>query len=667
MNEEEKTLVFELANDDENTNKEVNKDNLPEDNNKKVKKSFKEKWQSFSKKKKIIIITIIILTIIIIGVTAFLLLKKDKPVAKKVEEITLENQNYRYQNGTLYFYDKDKNEVGTYECKNKEEQQCFLAYYTNDLTLDNTKYIYDNEQVVSFQTPIIANKYVFIYDNKEEKDAVIKLYNFKEQKEEGIYTEVKKAKDEYNFILKDTNGLYGVLTLKDKNNTLVKFKYDYLGYYDAIKDNYYIASLNSKYFIINSDEKVLSSELKNKIVGFNKEYLKVFNDSKYEVFDYQGNKQINETYDYIAFAEKYIVAITGGNLFILDSQGNKLNVEGLKLNNHYYNRTYIYDDNNKLLKIENSFEVTIEGNNIIIDIILDEDNKETHTINALEAIINSKSEYISYIDGKLYFYGDFEKKNKIGSYNCKNKNSIVSEDSELSSCYLAKQVDNNYMPIINNRYVFINDTLDSSKQAIILYDLKDNKTLSNYLEIEAILPDENRFITTDSLNVIALSSKKNKYGMIVIGKDSVKSILEFSNNGISVLNGYYSVNKSSGTYQIYDKKGNSLTSEFANEIISYDDILNVVMVTIKDKYKLYSSNGKELTNKNYERIDCYQHYFVTIDAKKLDVHDYSGNAIVTNIELYTDDYNNAYSIDDDKITIYNGNAVANEVPFNEEG
>ncbi len=659
MDEKETTLVFEMEEDSSKEKKESKKET-------KKKKSLKEKWQGFSKKKKILIIVCLFLIIAIIGIVVFFLLKKDVPVNNEIEEVILENQNYRYQEGTLYFYDKEKNEVGTYECKNKDEEKCYLAYYTNDLDIDNTKYIYEDEQSVLFQTPIVANKYVFVYDNKETKDEVIRLYNFKEQKEMGIYTAVKKGGDDYTFILKDSNGLYGVLSLKDESKDLVKFKYDYLGYYDAIKDSYFIASLNNKYFIINSDDKKLSSDFNNRIVGFNKEFVKVLKDSKYEVYDYKGGKRVNASYDYITFADKYIIAIKNNDLYILDGQGNNLNVDGLKLNNNYYNKTYFYDNDNKLLRIENSFEVSVDGNDINIDIYTGEE-KETHIINALEALVNSKSEYISYIDGKLYFYSDLEKKNKIGSYSCKNKNEITSEESELSSCYLAKLIDGMYMPIINNRYAFINDTLDSSKQSISLYDLKDNKTLSNYLEIDALLPSDSRFIIANSLNVIALSAKKNKYGMIIVGSESVKSAIEFTNNEIKSLNGFYSVNKSSGTYQVYDKEGNSLTSEFANEIVSYDPNLKTVMTINNEKYRLYNSTGKELTNKAYERIDCYQNYIVALDAKKLDIIDYNGNIIANDIELYTDDYNNAYSIDSDKVLIYNGNLVANEVSLNKEG
>ena len=368
MDEEETTLVFDIPDDEETKEISVEEETKTKEEPADKKKKEKKEKKKLTKKKKALIIIGIIFVLSLIGIVVYFALKKDVPVDNKTEEVTLENQNYRYQDGTLYFYDKDKNEIGTYECNNKDEEKCYLAYYTNDLDLDNTKYVYEDEQPVSFQTPIVSNKYVFVYDNKEATDNVIRLYDFKEQKEISIFTEVKKGGDDYTFILKDSNSLYGVLSLKDEMKNTIKYKYDYLGYYDAIKDSYFIAYKNDKYFIINKEDTEVSKKFNSRIVGFTKDLIKVKINNKYEVYDFNGNKKLNTSYDFITFADKYIVAIKGDNLFLLDAVGNSLNIEGLKLNNKYYNRTYIYDENNKLLKIMNSFEITVDDKNINIDI-----------------------------------------------------------------------------------------------------------------------------------------------------------------------------------------------------------------------------------------------------------------------------------------------------------
>ena len=95
---------------------------------KKEKKSIKEKWNNLTKKQKILTISIIILVlIVIIALILVLILKKDKnkPVDKPDEPekpvVIVEEENYTYKDGNLLLLDKNKEELGTYECKNKDE------------------------------------------------------------------------------------------------------------------------------------------------------------------------------------------------------------------------------------------------------------------------------------------------------------------------------------------------------------------------------------------------------------------------------------------------------------------------------------------------------------------------------------------------------------------
>ena len=99
--------------------------------------------------------------------------------------------------------------------------------------------------------------------------------------------------------------------------------------------------------------------------------------------------------------------------------------------------------------------------------------------------------------------------------------------------------------------------------------------------------------------------------------------------------------------------------------MSYNDALDEVMTASKNnKYTLYTAKGVKLTNKSYDRIDIYQKYIVGLNGKTLDVLNHQGKEYCntcTNISIYTTDYNEAYSIDDYKVTIYNGNAIVSEV------
>ena len=353
MKEEETTEIFDIEDGKELQPNEDTKDvtENKKDLEKKNKKSLGQKFKDMPKKKKIIIVGVLLLVIAIIAVLVYFILRKDKVSDNKVEETAVENQNYRYQNGTLYFYDKDKNEIGTYECKNKSEDKCYLAYYSIDPDVDNTRYVYEDGTDVLFQTPIVSNKYVFVYDNSDEKDEVIRLYDFKEQKQEAIYQEVKKANDDYTFILKDSAGKYGIINLKDGNKGLVDFKYDYLGYYDDSKVDSFIAYSNDKYIIIDGNNNEKSSPIKEKIAGYNPNFIKVKDNSKYYVYNYDGVRKISSSYDYVSFLNEYILVVKNNMLYLLDKDGNNLNIDGLKLYNDSYRRTYLYDQNKKLLNI----------------------------------------------------------------------------------------------------------------------------------------------------------------------------------------------------------------------------------------------------------------------------------------------------------------------------
>lgn len=681
--EDEDTKIFELIEQKEEKmdSKQENENNSKK--GKKKKSTLKERWNKFTKKQRVVIILLIILLVVTLAVGAiFLLQENDEVEVKEPEEpkIVIENKSYRYEDGSLILLNKNEQEIGKYECKNKETKKCFVAYNSNEDDLDETKYTYENGELISTQTPIVNDTYVFIYDNKSEKDSVIHLYNVKDESIEETYRLVKKAiNDESFFIVANTEGKYGLIQLTEEGIIqVIKFNYEYLGVVDKSVqqlDNI-IAKSNEKYYLIDKDEKQISKPIKEAIVGYNNNYIKVKNiEGNYSVYDYNGNKILENTYEYIYLLDKYFGVVKDKLLYMIDENENTLNVDGIKLPNNKYNKTYIYDENDKMLEIINAVDITLEENNIIIT-LTEEDKEKIHTINVIESTINNKLAYISYIDGKLYFYSDEEKKTLIGSYPCKNKNDIIDENSSLQNCYLAKESsyseneinekeDNlGYLPIINNRYVFINDVLDTTKQSIILYDIVDKKTKSTYLSVDAGIYSNASSLTfydTDNLNVIAVSAKKGKYGMISITKDDVTSFLEFSNNKIEKIGDYYLVNKASGTYALLDSTKNFITKEYSYKIEKY--FKNYVKVVDNNKYRLFNFEGDEITNDAYDYIAMYNDNYATIKDNKLTVYNYNKEILIKDLEIKIADYNNAYSIDNAGVTIYNADKTFEKFNF----
>lgn len=676
---DEDTKVFEIV----ETTKE---ENLNNDEIKKSKTSLKERWNSFSKKQKILIIALIILVVTLLIVAIIFLLKGNQEEEIKTKEeasIIIQNNNYRYEDGSLILLSENEEEIGRYECRNKDVEKCFVAYNSNEDDLDETKYIYEDGKTVSTQTPIINNKYVFIYDNNSNQDNVVILYDLLENKTVETYRLVKKAfNSDLYFIVANKEGKYGLIKIAEEGIAqVIKFNYDYLAIADkSVQDlGNVIAKSNDKYFIIDQNEKQLSKPVKEKIVGFNKNYIKVKNDDNlYTTYDYQGNKLLTNTYQYIYLSENYMGVVEDNKLFFIDNKENYLNIDGIKLPNSNYNKTYIYDKDDKMLEISNAAEISLEEKNIVVK-INENDNEIVHNINILESIVNNKYSYISYIDGKLYFYSDEAKKTLIGSYPCKNKNNIVDENSTLDNCYLAKESsyqDNEmnakqenlgYLPVINNRFVFINDTLNKESSSIVLYDLLENKTKSNYLSVDAGIYNNNSslsFYDTENLNIIAVSAKKNKYGMINITKDNVTSFIEFTNNKIERMGNYYLVNKSSGTYSLIDNTQKYVTGDYSYKIVRY--FKNYVKVLDNNKYRVFDFEEHIITTDAYDYIAMYEDNYAAIKDNKISVIKYNGEVLIKDVDLKMTDYENAYSVDSAGITIYNIDKTFEKIAFNNE-
>ena len=140
----------------------------------KKKKSLKDKIKDLSKKQKITLIVIgILVLLMIIGIVLFFVLNKDEEEIKPQEVVIVEKDNYRYENGKLIFLDSNEEEIGSYECADKDLEKCYVAKINleND-TFDRVKSVYENGEELEKNSKIYYDNYVFVYD--EEK---ITLYS----------------------------------------------------------------------------------------------------------------------------------------------------------------------------------------------------------------------------------------------------------------------------------------------------------------------------------------------------------------------------------------------------------------------------------------------------------------------------------------------------------
>lgn len=667
--------IVEIDENEEITNTQYDMEKvIPKKDEKKSKKP--SKWSTLSKKTKIIIIVSIILVLIIaIVLIYFLVLKKDNNKNENNDPVVvIEKDNYKYEDGRLIFIDKDKKEIGSYECKNKNENLCFVAYFSNEDNFDVNKKVYENGLPINIRTDIIKDKYVFIYDDETKEKGNVILYDMVSNKKLEEYSLVKEVKDNYVIVKKDNE--YKLISLDSSLEDISKNTYDYMGYIEDT--NYLVVASNGNYKLIDFEDKEVSKTVPGNIMSFDDKNISVKVGSEYYVYDYSGKVVVNDKYDYIRFANNYIITASGKKLFVYDVNGNRMNIEGIRITSDSYNTKLIFNDNLRQVGKEEAFNVVVSNN--IMRIEYGEDYTK---INLSDGIVSKNIPYISYFGGKLYFYSDEEKSNLIGSYKCEYANDIDESTKELQNCFIAKEsniftpdkeVKNGYLPIYNNNYVFISDTKSpNANDNIILWDLKNNKKLATYKSVDAGFHDtENtvNFITTGGTQVVAKNTS-DSYGLINIQTSKVNGIIPFKdqddakliNVSFKLLQDNYLVKRSDETYHLYNKKGNEIGSKVSTkyEIVEYK--YNHLKVKNSDKYLIYDLNGK-IVSDEFKNIFMENNFYLSIDSSNiLHVFKYENKKDLISEEVTISDIEKDlnYEVKNDLLIITNPNDVGSTI------
>lgn len=569
----------------------------------KNKKKFS--FKNLTKKQKIIFIVSICLIVLVIAfiLIYFLVIKKDKKdLDNKVTPVIVEKDNYIYNNGTLKFLDKDDKTIGEYDCENKDENKCFVAYLTNENNTDLPIYLDEKESPLQRRSQIYNNKYVFVQDGE-----TINLYNFVDKKKEGSYKTIKVGSTKENIVAyTDEKDKYGVISINDKVNELVKAKYDYIDIYNS--DDTFIVKDGSSYYLIKNDNKI-SKDFSNEIISFNDKFIVSDNN----LYDLNGNKVINKEYEYIILDKGFVFAIASRKMTIYDENLNKLNEEEVKLKTLDYKTAYIFDDKNSLKETKKPFEFNYSNGRLTITY----DDKEK-TINVYEGTLSSKLDFVNYFDGKLYFYSDEDKENLIGKYTCKNKNDVTSKTTELTNCFVAKEnkivnESSGYIPIFNSSYAFISDN-----NIVVLYDLKNSKNLSEYKAVDTGIGSE-KITHVSALNsLVYCQNTSDGFGAITFGSNGPAGVIAFTDTksdepsgktlSISLMKDLLLVKREKKNF-LYDKIGNEIASS-SFDIIDY--VSSYMLVKNKDSYLVYSLKGNILSSES-KYVKLYDDFFLLVN------------------------------------------------------
>ncbi len=623
----------------------------PKEEKENIFRRLKNKWDDLTTRTKTIIIVIFLVLVVgAISTVLFFVLTKEQPKKTSKKDVIVAKDNYRYEDGTLYFVVNHK-DIGSYECKNKDKNLCYVAYENPDDEFDETKYINDEDSKV--RSKILKNKYVFVFDNEDKKDDNLILYDIKNKKDLGTYKNIKTYENMDNvvFALNDENK-YGALDFSaGKDDEALNFTYDYLGVVTENKkstDEIIVAKENDGSYLMDLDGKKLTSILTGKIKNYNDKYVKVVDAAgKYFLYDYEGNK-IAENLNYIDLLDEYYLTVNDENkLGIMGYDQTKYLEEGLELHNTNYVPTVNKKKTSKDAK-EYAYTYSLEGTDLTIK-INNEGKEEESKINLLEGLASKNYKYISYYNGALYFYSDEAKTTLINSYICNNPNKITAPDGKFETCNLAGDTIENdnetnekytaasIIPIYSNRYVFVKDD-----NIVNLVDLTDEKVKGTYNSVNTFsdATKTEPYVNSPDIQYVIAKNRNNKYGLLKMTPTSVVSLYNFEYDKLEPLHQNILAKKGDTTF-LLDYNGNKITYEFKGQIRNYNG--EHVKVLNDGKYYIFDFGGNLTFEDGYKYVELYDDFVGLVDdANQLSVVDYDGNRIIKQIlKLSSTTYYNA--------------------------
>ena len=684
--EENKEDLFNDLTNNENHD-ENNDEQIP--NKKKKKFNFKEKWNKLSKKQKIIAITVASIVFVLIVTLVIILVTKNADVKDyndKKDDVVLENDNYVYQNGSITILDRNGNSLGTYECENKNENKCYVAYLLNDEDPFETPINKNSSgEIIKSRSGVFFNKYVFIFDNNGEKEEKIRLYDMNDNKVIGDYYGVKSYDVENSnvVVLKDEKDNYGLFEFKSSGlETLIDFKFQYIGLINKDKDDKIVIKDSRGYYLADYSGNVKTKAFNGEIIDYNDNYVVVKN-NKYTVYNYTG-EEFNKNYDYIRLLnDEYVAVVNGDNLFIRGYSDNKFNEEGYELTNKDYRKINNFDDKKQLINSTFAFDTELHDKTLTITIQNSDKTTRDEKLNLNEGIASSKLDYYSYYNGKLYFYSDMEKKELIGTYECNNKNNVtgetlnncmVAKDSVFNDSYINPYVEKDaVIAMYNKKYVFILDSPELRNEGnteIKFYDLTQTKVMGTYTAIDANMGQSVPSLTlvdTNNARIIA-RLKSGKFGVIQITNKDASVLHKFNYNYIERAGNDYIVQLENNNWQIIYGSNGYTSSEFPGRIKNYANNYVIVRNSNENKDKLYKGDGNLVLTSgvSFDYIDISnKDVFAGAKEGKLDIYTYDGEKVNNDvISLKTNKY---YNTTAPAFKISSSNQNINVNIYNEDG
>ncbi len=265
-----------------------------------------------------------------------------------------------------------------------------------------------------------------------------------------------------------------------------------------------------------------------------------------------------------------------------------------------------------------------------------------------------------YKGGSLYFLGEGGK--EIGSYDCDNKSEklcsvAVNNYRDVLDVPMVESEDGEklteYVGIVDEDFVFVNDSAEGSAPNIVLYSIKNKEKIGTYGDVKAY--DGGYYAVSDS---------NGKYGLLQITKEA-KTIIKHQYEYLGMIDGEnYLIAKEKKGFIVIDKKDKGISSHInATEVKYYNS--NYVVTKDNGLYNVYNFKAQQVAT-GYSFATVKNKYMFLITDKEMIVKDKDGNKFNEDpITLINGDYVKTYVLDQDGGLVKTKRSFETEVKGND--
>jgi len=265
-----------------------------------------------------------------------------------------------------------------------------------------------------------------------------------------------------------------------------------------------------------------------------------------------------------------------------------------------------------------------------------------------------------YKGGSLYFLGEGGK--EIGSYECDNKSEklcsvAVNNYRDVLDVPMVEGEDGEslteYVGIVDENFVFVNDTADGAPKNIVLYSIKNKEKIGSYGDVKAY-----------DGGYYAVSDENGKYGLLQITNEA-KIIIKHQYEYLGMIDGEnYLIAKEKKGYIVIDKKDKGISSYInANEVKYYNN--NFVVTKDNGLYSVYNYKAQQVAT-GYSFATVKNKYMFLINDKEMFVKDKGGNKFNEDpVTLVNGDYVKTYVLDQDGGLVKTKRSFETEVKGND--